>query len=78
MTVSYKTSKKLLEKSLQQNNGVWDQLFLQNGPWSLPGRSQSLPRQPLGAQRRLQAASVTSLWLPQAPLVSLWVPLGTA
>ena len=40
------------------------------------------PKQPTGSpqgvQRRPQAASVTPLWLPQAPLVSLWVPLGTA
>ena len=47
-------------------------------PQGLPGRSQSLPRQPQEAQRRLQAASVTPVWFPQAPLESLWLPLGTA
>ena len=64
MKVSLKTSRKQLQNSLQQHNRVWDQHFLQNGP--------------LGAQRRLQAASVTPVWLPQAPFVSLWLPIGTA
>ena len=36
------------------------------------------PGSPQGPQRRLQAASVTPVWLRQAPLVSLWLPLGTA
>ena len=49
--------------------------------WSL-GVSQAGPRGSLGspqeAQRRLQAASVTPLWPPQAPFVSLWLPIGTA
>ena len=82
MKVSYKTSKKLLQKSLQQNNGVWDRLLLQNGPWGSPRQVLEPPRQPPGSpqgvQRRLQAAPVTPVWLPQAPLVSLWLPLSTA
>ena len=87
MKVSCKTSKKLLQKSLQQNNGVWDQLLLQNGPWESPRQVPEPPRQPpgrqppgslRGVQRRLQAAPVTPLWLPQAPLVSLWLPLSIA
>ena len=48
----------------------------------VPGVSQASPRaylgSPQGAQRRLQAASVTPVYLPQAPLVSLWLPLSTA
>ena len=43
----------------------------QAGPRAFPGSAQ-------GAQRRLQAASVTPVWLPRAPLVSLWLPLCTA
>ena len=82
MKVSYKTSKKLLQKSLQQNNGVWDRLLLQNGPWGSPRQVLETPRQPPGSpqgvQRRLQAAPVTPVWLPQAPLVSLWLPLSNA
>ena len=56
--------------------------------WSLgvsqagPRASQAAPREPPGSpqevQRRLQAAPVTPVWLPQAPLVSLWLPLSTA
>ena len=34
------------------------------------------PRQPPGTAK--VSASVTSVWLRQAPLVSLWLPLGTA
>ena len=82
MKVSYKTSKKQDQKSLQQDNGVWDQLLLQNGPWESPGQVPEPTRQstgsPQGVQRRLQAAPVTPVWLPQAPLVSLWLPLSTA
>ena len=82
MKVSYKTSKKQLQTSLQENNRVWDQLLLQNGPWGFPRQVPEPPRQPLGSpqgvQRRLQAAPVTPVWLPQAPLVSLWLPLSTA
>ena len=44
-------------------------------PEGLPGSSQSLPRQP---QEHKKAASVTPVWLPQAPFVSLWLPLGIA
>ena len=82
MKVNYKTSKKPLQKSLQQNNGLWDRLLLQNGPWGCPRQVLEPPRQPpespQGVQRRLQAATVTPVWLPQAPLVSLWLPLSTA
>ena len=82
MKVSYKTSKKQLQKSLQQNNGLWDRLLLQNGPCGSPRQVLEPPRQPPGSpqgvQRRLQAATVTPVWLPQAPLVSLRLPLSTA
>ena len=82
MKVSYKTSKKMLQNNLQQNNGVLDRLLLQNGPWESPRQVPEPPRQPPGSpqevQRRLQAAPVTPVWLPQAPLVSLWLPLSTA
>ena len=36
------------------------------------------PGSPQGVQRRLQAATVTPVWLPQAPLMILWLPLSTA
>ena len=82
MKVSYKTSKKQVQKRLQENNGVWDQLLLQNGPWGSPRQVLEPPRQPPGSpqgvQRRLQAATVTPVWLPQAPLMILWLPLSTA
>ena len=82
MKVSYKTSKKQFQKSLQQNNGVWGRLLLQNGPWGFPRQVLEPPRRPPGSpqgvQRRLQAAPVTPVWLPQAPLVSLWLPLSIA
>ena len=82
MKVNYKTSKKMLQKSLQQNKGLWDRLLLQNGPWGSPRQILEPPRQPPGSlqgvQRRLQAATVTPVWLPQAPLVILWLPLSTA
>ena len=82
MKVSYTTSKKQLQKNLQQNDGVWDRILLQNGPWGSPRQVLEPPRQPPGShqrvQRRLQAACVTPVWLPQAPLVSLWLPLSTA
>ena len=82
MKVSYKTSKKLLQKNLQENNGVCDRLLLRNGLWGSPRQVLEPPRQPPGSpqgvQRRLQAAPVTPVWLPQAPLVSLWLPLSTA
>ena len=61
----------------------WDQLLLQNCPWGvsqadLRASQAQPPGSPQGVQRRLQAAPVTPVWLPQAPLVSLWLPLSTA
>ena len=47
-------------------------------PGGLPGRSQSLPRQLLGSFGRLQAVSVSPVWLHRASLMSPWLPLGTA
>ena len=82
MSVNYKTSKKQLQKSLQQNNGLWDRLLLQNGAWGSPRQVLEPPRQPPGSpqgvQRHLQAATVTPVWLPQAPLMILWLPFSTA
>ena len=49
MKVNYTTSKKTLEKNLQQNNGLWDRLLLQNGPWGSPRQVLEPPRQPPGS-----------------------------
>ena len=76
---SYTASKKQIQKSLQQNHRVWGQRLVQNGPWvssrQVPEPPQAAPQ---AAQRRLQAASVTPVWLPQATRESLWLPPGTA
>ena len=75
MKVSYKTSNKQLQKSLQENNGVWDQLLLQNGPWALPGRSQSVPRQPPGSPKASPDSLCDScLAPPGTPCESLAAP----
>jgi len=80
MKVSYKTSKKLLQQSLQQNTGVLDRFLLQNGTWESPRQVPESPRQLPGSlqavQRRLQAASVTPVWFLQASFVSLWLLLS--
>ena len=82
MKVNYTTSKKTLQKSLQQNNGLWDRLLLQNCPCGPPRQVleplRQPPGSPQGVQRRLQVATVTPVWLPQAPLMILWLPLSTA
>ena len=77
MKLSYKTSKKQLQKSLKQNNDVWGQFLLQNGPWGslrqVPEPPQAAPRQPKGVSRQ-------PLWLlfgfPRPPLWVSGCPLA--
>ena len=74
MKVSYKTSKKLLQKSLQQNNGVLDRLLLQNGPWESPRQVPEPPRQPQGSRQGVKGVSRQPLWLLfGSPRPPLWV-----
>ena len=78
MKLNFKTSKIGFKNVCSKIIEFGIKLCSKIAPGGLPGRSQSLPRQPLGSFGRLQAASVTPVWLLRAPLVSLWLPLGTA
>ena len=78
MKVNYKTSKKTLQKRLQQNNGLWDRLLLQNGPCGFPRQVLEPPRQPPGSPqgvpRESKGVSRQPLWLLfGSPRPPLWV-----
>ena len=49
MKLSFKTFKKRCQNKMKQNHRVWGHFWLQNVPWGLPGRSQSLLWQPPGS-----------------------------
>ena len=53
-------------------------MVIGGSPRQVPEPPRQPPGSPQEVQRRLQAAPVTPVWLPQAPLVSLWLPLSTA
>ena len=79
MKVSYKTSKKQLQNSLQLNNGVWDRLLLQNGPWGSPRQLPDPPQAAPGAQK---GSLCDSCLAPSGPpcesLAAPWHCLGAS
>ena len=75
MKLSFKSSIKRLQKVCSKIIEFGIKCRFKIASWDLPGRSQSLLlRQPPESQK----ASPGSLCVPRAPLMSPWLPLGTA